>query len=344
MRIANIMLSNAHGGLEQVYLDYCRCLLARGNEVLAIFHANSAAAKSTQAIDCDRLHLCGIRAKGGVAAIYSMAKIRLACKRFLPDAIIVHNYLHLCLTAVRGIAPTLSVSHMYKFKHLSKLNGFVALTREIEQLCIAKGFDQQKIFRIPNMIEGPFTKPQLREQQSINFGALGRLALEKGFHVLLEACGILISRGLDFHCYIGGAGYQEDELQESIRRLNLSGVVELVGFVDDKASFFERLDVFVLSSLSETFGLTLLEAMKYGVPIVSTRSGGPNELLKDEENAIMVPLNDAQVLADAMYELAQSPTLRNKIAVNNYQLVSQTYSSEVVGGQLEAVLDTIRDR
>jgi glycosyltransferase involved in cell wall biosynthesis len=194
------------------------------------------------------------------------------------------------------------------------------------------------------MIEGPFTKPQLREQQSINFGALGRLALEKGFHVLLEACGILISRGLDFHCYIGGAGYQEDELQESIRRLNLSGVVELVGFVDDKASFFERLDVFVLSSLSETFGLTLLEAMKYGVPIVSTRSGGPNELLKDEENAIMVPLNDAQVLADAMYELAQSPTLRNKIAVNNYQLVSQTYSSEVVGGQLEAVLDTIRDR
>lgn len=344
MRIVNIMLSNAHGGLEQVYLDYSRCLLARGHEVLAIFHVNSATAKSTQAIDSDRLHLCGIRAKGGVAAIYSMAKIRSACKRFLPDVIIVHNYLHLCLTAVRGIAPTLSVSHMYKFKHLSKLNGFVALTREIEQLCIAKGFDQQKIFRIPNMIEGPFAKPQVREQQSISFGALGRLATEKGFHVLLDACAILVSRRLDFNCYIGGAGYQEDELLESIRSLNLSGVVHLVGFVDDKATFFERLDVFVLSSLSETFGLTLLEAMKYGVPIVSTRAGGPNELLKDEENAIMVPLNDAQKLADAMYQLAQSPHLRNKIAINNYQLVNQTYSSEVVGGQLEAVLDTIRDR
>jgi glycosyltransferase involved in cell wall biosynthesis len=143
---------------------------------------------------------------------------------------------------------------------------------------------------------------------------VGRLAAEKGVHRILEAFGIarnLMPAG-SLHLVIAGGGPEERAL-----RAVAPPDVTFLGVLDHKRvlpQLYASSDCFVLTSLTETLGLVVLEAMASGLPVIATPAGGVADHLRHEENGLSYPAGDVPEMAHAMVRLAMNPGLRRQLA------------------------------
>ncbi len=132
---------------------------------------------------------------------------------------------------------------------------------------------------------------------------IANLLPNKGADVLLHAFALAF-RGQGARLRIGGDGPERKRLEELIRTLGLESRVEMLGTVsrEQVRELIRSSHALVSASFIETFGITLLEALACGKPVVATRSGGPEGLL-DENNGILVPPGDPAALAEALREM-----------------------------------------
>ena len=149
--------------------------------------------------------------------------------------------------------------------------------------------------------------------------SIGRLVAFKGFDCLIDACGELARRGVDFTCEIIGDGPLRDDLQAKIDTLELSPRVKLLGSLSQGA-VIEKLgvaDIFALASVtdrqgaSDVFPTVIIEAMAAARPVVSTRLAGIPELVAQGETGLLVAPGDTSALAQALGELIRDPRLRS---------------------------------
>jgi glycosyltransferase involved in cell wall biosynthesis len=143
----------------------------------------------------------------------------------------------------------------------------------------------------------------------IRFGIAARLVAAKDHYTLLRAFTMVLRELPNAELAIAGDGPLRKELEAFTRDLNLIDRVSFVGALPDTPAFLSELDIFVLSSLSEGLPIALLEAMAAGLPIVSTRAGGVNEVAVEGQNAILSEPGDAEGLAQAMIQMAKRPDL-----------------------------------
>jgi glycosyltransferase involved in cell wall biosynthesis len=127
-------------------------------------------------------------------------------------------------------------------------------------------------------------------------------------------------------------------VEELIAELGLEENVDLTGFVDgdDLPALYALADVFVVSSLEEGFGMTAVEAMAAGTPVVGTRVGGLPTIIEDGKQGRLVEPGDAAALADALAEVLGDPELRERMA-ERARSRARDFSWEAVGEQVEAV-------
>lgn len=163
--------------------------------------------------------------------------------------------------------------------------------------------------------------------------AVGRFAEKKGFHVLIEALPKLLERLPESHLHLVGFGPWEARLRELASSLGLDSRVRFHGPVphSEISSFFRGADLFVQPSLAdaggdrEGLGVTLLEAMATGVPVVASRSGGIPDVLEDAEHGILVEPGNPAVLAEGLHTLWTSPE-RRRMAEAARARVSERFS------------------
>jgi glycosyltransferase involved in cell wall biosynthesis len=137
--------------------------------------------------------------------------------------------------------------------------------------------------------------------------AVGRLEPAKNYPMLLEAVALVRQRR-PCRLIILGEGVLREALQEKIDRLGLQDCVDLHGFVPNAMSFMRAADLFVLSSSWEGLSNVLIEAMAVGCPVVSTDApNGPREVLDGGRFGRLVPVDDAEALADAIVETLVRP-------------------------------------
>ena len=139
------------------------------------------------------------------------------------------------------------------------------------------------------------------------FFIVARLAEQKGLTHLLEAVRLLLSGGLNsFELTIGGDGPDRAKLEQLAQTLGIASHIRFLGALsrEQVKSRMQACDVFVLSSLHETFGVVLGEAMACGKPVISTRCGGP-EFVVNDQTGVLVDVANAQALADAMADFIQ---------------------------------------
>ena len=143
----------------------------------------------------------------------------------------------------------------------------------------------------------------------------GRLEREKDHNTLLRAFARLLECR-DAKLLILGEGSLRQELEQQAAALGIADRVEFTGFVKDPSPYFRSADLFVLSSIYEGLPTVLIEALSFGLPIVSTQCpSGPSEILADGAFGYLVPPGDAAALAAAMREsLAAEPAPRRQIA------------------------------
>jgi sugar transferase (PEP-CTERM/EpsH1 system associated) len=145
---------------------------------------------------------------------------------------------------------------------------------------------------------------------SLVVGTTGRLTDVKDHQNLLEAVRLLAASHPRLRCLIAGDGPLKPALESSIQALGLQAVVKLLGHRQDVEMVLAALDIFVLSSQSEGLPMAILEAMASGLPIVSTRVGGIDEVVADGKTGLLVEPRSPDALMGAIRFLAENPARR----------------------------------
>jgi glycosyltransferase involved in cell wall biosynthesis len=147
------------------------------------------------------------------------------------------------------------------------------------------------------------------------FGAIGNVRVLKAYDDLLQAAAIAVKENPKLRIAVVGEG--SGDLLEGLLRLRaelgLEKIVHFVGFRQDITLPLRGLDAFVLSSRSEGFSIATIQAMASGLAVVATRSGGPEEIVTDGVDGILVPAADPAALAGAMVRLAGDKELRARL-------------------------------
>ena len=338
MHIVNLMFSRGSGGIEQAFVDYCEALQARGHRVTAI-----AAPGAAVLPELGKLGVTVITLKnyGQWDLLASWRLLRLL-RRLKPDAAIGHGmraYTH-ARRATRGLCPMIGVTHNYSTRRLQSADAVFAITTQLRERVIGQWVEAERVYPIPNMVRcPPLDQRPWREPPVI--GSMGRFVAKKGFSTYVEALAILRTRGVAFTAVLGGDGEEELALQAVAHEKKLGDILRFTGWVEDKAAFFRGVDVFCLPSLHEPFGIVLLEAFAHGVPVVSSDSEGPSDIIAPGIDALMVKKGDATALADALEKLLENPQLADAMAKKAYYKVVEKYDMRAVGSQMESALDSI---
>ena len=179
----------------------------------------------------------------------------------------------------------------------------------------------KKIEVIPNAVSypiephPPIVKPNLHNPDCFNLIAVGRLSDQKGFERLLSVFSILSSRFPDWNLTILGEGGCRHSLEQQRKTLGLELRVSMPGVVGNLDDWYKSSDLFVMTSLFEGFPNTLVEAMAYGLPVVSVDCDtGPRDIIRHKVDGLLVPQNDPEALVSALTELMSNESLRLQYA------------------------------
>lgn len=349
MKVANILFNHKKSsndnqilGVERCFIDYAKHLILGGHQVFSITKTGMVYKDEVKKTGSQFLELPAfVRVD-----IFSILRLAFLFCRFKPDAIICHSGRAMFFArAARVIsfckAPIIAIDHGINPKKFLKADYVLTVNSYFSKELIKAGKDPKTALVIPNMIDVPAgfiepIKPVFRSP--VKIGSLGRLYPEKNFDKMVKALAILRSRQIDCEYVIGGVGIEEQRLKDLAKAQGVENNFKILGWTSDKKTFFEAIDIFVLPSLGETFGIVLLEAMIYNTPIITSNSWGPDEIIEDGIDGLKVSKDDGkqvpQLLADAIERLVRDQDLANRLAAKAREKFYSTYSSKMVGKKL----------
>jgi len=143
-----------------------------------------------------------------------------------------------------------------------------------------------------------------KAQQELKLLTVGRLSVTKRFEMLIDAVEILHKAGRNLHLTIAGGGAMLDGLKQIVSQKNLSNIIDVKGRIefDLMPDLYRQNDIFVSASMQEGMSNAMLEAMASGLPIITTRCEGVDELIAD--NGIVVEQARPDAIADEIQKLA----------------------------------------
>jgi glycosyltransferase involved in cell wall biosynthesis len=168
-------------------------------------------------------------------------------------------------------------------------------------------------------------------------GIVARLSDVKGHRYLIEAMSIVVKKIPLAQLLIVGDGKMRDELKALTVSLGIQKNVFFVPSVKDTVTVFSIMDVFVMPSLKEGLGLSLMEAMACGLPVIGSDIGGIRNLIRDGENGLLVKAGDSIALSGAILELLADKTKAAVLGKNAKNFISRKFSLEKMSGETEAV-------
>lgn len=167
-------------------------------------------------------------------------------------------------------------------------------------------------------------------RQEFVVGAVGNLRRPKSYDVLLHAAQIVTQELPEIRFEIVGQGSEEllEELVKLRNDLDLENNVNFAGFRAVDAELYGEFDLYVSSSTTEGFSLTCIEAMACGLPVIATRSGGPETIIEDGRTGVLVDVQDPHALARAIVQLIRDPNYRHQLALRGRQSILERFDIE----------------
>jgi len=205
---------------------------------------------------------------------------------------------------------------------------------------------REKIHIIPqgtNLEEFPFRVRRVESGKPVVILSVGRLSIEKGFHIAIRAIARLKERFPDIEYRIIGGGLEEQNLRNLIKSLDLEDVVTLFGSVstDELRDHYEKAGIFVMPSIdlrdgfhTETQGVVLQEAQASGIPVIASRTGGIPEVIQDQKTGLLFNEEDDEALARHIEALITDSELYNNIIMQARKDVEENFGIEVIRGKL----------
>jgi glycosyltransferase involved in cell wall biosynthesis len=226
---------------------------------------------------------------------------------------------------------------------------FVVTETDYTRAWMAKKYPSaaRKIFRVFNGIDDDFPPLAPRTTDPPRLLSVGRAVEKKGFRYLIEACRLLRERGLAFRCDIVGGGPLEAGLRAQIASAGLADRVQLLGprAQSEVRQMLAASQVFVLACVPDAEGgsdnlpTAIMEAMRCGVPVVSTRVAGIPEMISDPFDGLLVPPADARALAAALERFLRDELLASACAARAAARARGDFSIEATTRALRRLLE-----
>jgi glycosyltransferase involved in cell wall biosynthesis len=168
-------------------------------------------------------------------------------------------------------------------------------------------------------------------------GMIAGLRVMKGHAIVVDAAARLRARGSAAHVVFVGQGRWEERVRRMVKERRLDDRVTLAGFVADVPATMAALDVALYAPLeSDGMSRVVFEYLAAGRALVAARTGVVPEILRDGDDALLVPAGDADALADAIARLADDPALRARLGAAGRRLVEAEYSGARLAERVEA--------
>lgn len=229
------------------------------------------------------------------------------------------------------IQPNIIPMAQYTYRHIDQLlTVSSALQKNIQEQL------QTTSLVVCNMVGTEFVyKPTKKTHTSVRFVTTGSLLYVKGIDVLLNALSYIPSQ-INWELFIIGTGKLQNDLKQLTQTLGIGNKVHFCGKKNKQeiVKLYHTCDAYISASRSETFGVAIIEALACGLPVISTMSGGPADII-NSTNGILVPVNDANALAEAIKKMVSTYSTYNHQAIA--EDCQARFSPKVIAQQLTEI-------
>ena len=328
MRVLQAIAGAEHGGAETYFVDLMKGLHEAGLELEVVIRQNAERAAALREAGIDPIEL----AFGGFFDFVTRGALALEIAAFKPD--VVQTWM------------SRATRHMPKgkFVHVGWLGGYykprnfrhchhvVGVTPDIVSHLRQKGgWPEDRAHYIPTLAVCEPADPLNRAEFATPDDAplliaLGRLHKKKAFDVLLEA----VAEVPETYLWIAGEGPVRAALERLSDKLGLAPRVRFLGWRGDREALLKTADICVMPSRYEPFGNVMVEAWAQNRPVIVAAAAGPRGRIEDGKNGLMVAIDDAGALADAIRRLIGDSGLRARIAAAGRVVYEGEYAKEAV--------------
>ena len=256
------------------------------------------------------------------------------------------------LIASRRVDFHLKGNSLSRWKH-RQVDCFMAASEAIRQILLHDGVEADRAVTVhegidvehvvaadPVNVHEAFWLPH----QAPVVGNVAALVPHKGQRYLIEAAHLVVQEIPDARFVILGEGELREQLERQVHDHHLEKHVLLPGFRTDVLGCIKGFDLFVMSSVTEGLGTSLLDAMACSRPIVATTAGGIPEVVEDGVNGLLVPPRDARALADAIIRALRDASLRQRFGTAGLARVKARFTVERMVEQTAAVYARVGGR
>ncbi len=243
---------------------------------------------------------------------------------------------------------SLNSKFYWMYRILFKSVDRIVVQTDKSKAWLGRNFPDRNVKVIPNPVVYPLPLDYERSVHPNNIIsqhkkvilASGRMHKYKQFDLLIRAFSQIKDKYPDWDLIILGDGEERDDLNQIISDLHISARVHLPGSVGNISEWYERADLFILSSSVEGFPNVLLEAMAYGLPCISFDCDtGPRDMIQDGVSGILVRPKEKELgLLNALNKMISNEKFRNEVA-HNSKLLRDRYSVRNIMQEWDEVLD-----
>ena len=281
---------------------------------------------------------------GGGNKIFQLINVYRAAKKLLRrgefDVITVQDQYYLALVGrilakKFKIGLELQIHGFEKYSGLRKIIADFAISRASAIRCVSQrlkkqlinefGVKEEKITIAPIYNESiKFIKSKVHkvdnEDNKFIFLTVGRLVAVKNIGLQIRAMAKLVEsekskvESKKIELWIVGDGPEKSNLKSKISKLKLENNVKLLGWQNNPEEFYSQADAFLLTSDYEGWGMVVIEAASYGLPVIMTDVGCAGELIENEKSGLIVPVNNQVKLEEAMTRIINDDNLRKSLA------------------------------
>jgi len=346
LRVMQVMAGAREGGAETFFVSLALALHRAGLDQLVVIRRNLGRAMTLR--------------QGGVEAVelpfgrwfdfHTVPTLRRQAKIYQPHVVMTW------MNRASGMFPRgdflrlARLGGFYDLKYYRRCDHLIGITPGLVEHVVDRGWPPARAHYLPNFAAigagvGE-AAPQPRERLDTPADvplllALGRLHDAKAIDVLLEAL-TLETRA---YLWMAGDGPLRAELQDLARKLGVAERVRFLGWRDDRDALFGAADICVFPSRYEPHGTVTMEAWGHRTPLVAAASAGPAAYVRDGEDGLLAPVDDAPALAAAISRVIDEPGLAAHLVEGGWRRYQAEYTEEAcVTGYLDLFQRLLAER
>jgi glycosyltransferase involved in cell wall biosynthesis len=199
------------------------------------------------------------------------------------------------------------------------------ITSEKKVSIIPLGFELEKMASL-DQYRGIFRNQFSIPQDATVIGIVGRITGIKNHELFVDIANILLQQNKSIHFLIVGDGDLRNEIEEKVNTLDIAGNIHFTGWITETAKMYADLDMMLLTSKNEGTPVTVIEAMYYKIPVISSNVGGLSDLIENGKTGYLINSLNAEDYIPVLVKLLESSPEREKIALSGHDFIDQNFN------------------